>query len=324
LEQYTRERLSTAAVDRLSETQLSHPQARDLASMLLIRHFERRLLELFAAGMLNGTTHTCLGQEYVPVALEELLREDDHVFGNHRSHGHYLARFDDPVGLLAEIMGRHGAICAGVGGSQHLMRDTFLSTGVQGQAVPVAVGVALHLRNAGLGQVAVAYIGDGTWGEGAVYEALNIAVLWRLPFVLVVENNAIAMSTATLEHLAGSVAGRAAAFGADYARVDSIDVGAIRRQLAPMLSRVRHGSAPLVVEFMTVRIGPHSKGDDTRTAAELDRARERDWYTLYSHIIPERFAFEDARQRDRVESVVHEVTHRPPTAWEPTCNAPSV
>jgi pyruvate dehydrogenase E1 component alpha subunit len=289
--------------------------------MLLIRHFERRLLELFAAGMLNGTTHTCLGQEYVPVALEGLLREDDHVFSNHRGHGHYLARFDDPVGLLAELMGRHGAICAGVGGSQHLMRDTFLSTGVQGQAVPVAAGVALHLRNAGLAQLAIAYIGDGTWGEGAVYEALNMAVLWRLPFVLVVENNAIAMSTTTPEHLSGSVAGRASAFGADYSRVESSDVEVIRRQLAPRLHRVRQGGAPLVVEFITVRLGPHSKGDDTRTAAELNRVSERDWYTFYHHAIPERVAAEDARQRERIESVVNEVIARPLTAWEPTCNA---
>jgi pyruvate dehydrogenase E1 component alpha subunit len=289
--------------------------------MLLIRHFERRLLELFAAGMLNGTTHTCLGQEYVPVALEGLLREDDHVFSNHRGHGHYLARFDDPVGLLAEVMGRHGAICAGVGGSQHLMRETFLSTGIQGQAVPVAAGVALHLRNARLGQLAIAYIGDGTWGEGAVYEALNMAVLWRLPFVLVVENNAIAMSATTQEHLSGSVAGRATAFGADYSRVESIDVEVIRRQLAPMLHRVRQGGAPLVVEFMTVRLGPHSKGDDTRTAAELNRASERDWYPFYHDASPERVAAEDARQRERIESVVNEVIARPQTAWEPTCDA---
>jgi pyruvate dehydrogenase E1 component alpha subunit len=285
--------------------------------MLMIRHFERRLLELFAAGVLNGTTHTCLGQEYVPVALEGLLREDDYVLSNHRGHGHYLARFDDPVGLLAEIMGRHGAICGGVGGSQHLMRATFLSTGVQGQAVPVAAGVALHLRNARLGQLAVAYIGDGTWGEGVVYEALNMASLWRLPFVLVVENNGIAMSTPTQEHLAGSIAGRATAFGADYSRVDSIDVNVIRRQLAPMLHRVRQGSGPIVVEFSTIRMGPHSKGDDTRTATELDSTRERDWYTIFSRLIPERFAAEDARQRVRMESVVHEVTARPPSAWGP-------
>lgn len=305
------------------EVATGKPLGRDLASMLLIRHFELRLLELYAAGLLNGTTHTCLGQEYIPVALEGLLREDDHVFSNHRGHGHYLARFDDPAGLLAEIMGRAGAICAGVGGSQHLMRDTFLSTGVQGQAVPVATGVALHLRKAQLGQLAVAYIGDGTWGEGVVYEALNMAVLWRLPLVLVVENNSIAMSTAAHEHLAGTIAGRAAAFGADYALIPSIDVNAIRRRLMPMLQRTRDLGSPLVVEFDTVRIGPHSRGDDTRTPAEMERIRDRDWYIRYSLIAPGSFAAENARQRDRVDSVVREVTSRPRIAWEPGCNAPS-
>ena len=118
----------------------------DLELLLLIRHFELKLLELYGRGDLNGTTHTCLGQEYVPVALRPLLGDGDHVFSNHRGHGHYLARFRDPHGLLAEIMGREGAVCGGVGGSQHLHRDRYLSTGVQGESLPVAAGVALHLK----------------------------------------------------------------------------------------------------------------------------------------------------------------------------------
>lgn len=108
----------------------------DLDLLLMIRHFEESLLDLFGQGKLNGTTHTCLGQEYVPVVLRPLLAERDFVFSNHRGHGHYLARFDDPYGLLAEIMGREGAVCHGVGGSQHIYRDTYLSTGVQGKASP--------------------------------------------------------------------------------------------------------------------------------------------------------------------------------------------
>ncbi|GAB3856084.1 thiamine pyrophosphate-dependent enzyme [Dactylosporangium cerinum] len=108
--------------------------ATDLAAMLLIRHFETALLDLFARGELSGTTHTCLGQEHVPVAVSGLLEPDDHVLSNHRGHGHYLARFDDPEGLLAEIMGRAGAVCHGVGGSQHIHRPGYLSTGVQGRA----------------------------------------------------------------------------------------------------------------------------------------------------------------------------------------------
>ena len=118
----------------------------DLALLLLIRHFEHAVLDLFGQGKLNGTTHTCLGQEYIPVALAPLLDDRDYVFSNHRGHGHYLARFDDPHGLLAEVMGREGAVCHGVGGSQHIYRDRYLSTGVQGESLPVAAGAALHLK----------------------------------------------------------------------------------------------------------------------------------------------------------------------------------
>ncbi|WP_433423707.1 thiamine pyrophosphate-dependent enzyme [Microtetraspora malaysiensis] len=121
------------------------PSDQDLRSLLLIRHFELALLRLFEQGAVSGTTHTCLGQEYVPVALAPLLLDEDFVFSNHRGHGHFLARHAEPYGLLAEIMGREGALCGGVGGSQHVYHRRFLSTGVQGESLPVATGVALKL-----------------------------------------------------------------------------------------------------------------------------------------------------------------------------------
>ncbi|GAA2014500.1 thiamine pyrophosphate-dependent dehydrogenase E1 component subunit alpha [Catenulispora yoronensis] len=286
----------------------------DLELLLLIRHFELELLDLFSRGELNGTTHTCLGQEYVAVAVSGLLRDGDFVFGNHRSHGHYLARYRDPAGLLAEIMGREGAICDGVGGSQHIYREGYLSTGVQGQSLPIATGTALHLRRTRPGALACAYIGDGTWGEGAVYEALNLAALWRLPLLVVVENNGIAQSTPTARHLAGTIAGRAAGFGIRHLGVDSRDVTEIREILAPAVDAVRAGE-PLVVEFATDRLGPHSKGDDTRSADEVEHARSRDWYTRYERDHPEQFERADRMQRDHIRSVVADVAGRPPSRW---------
>ncbi|MEV0588379.1 thiamine pyrophosphate-dependent dehydrogenase E1 component subunit alpha [Nonomuraea sp. NPDC050310] len=274
----------------------------DLELLLLIRHFELALLELFDRGELNGTTHTCLGQEYVPVALGPLLREDDHVFSNHRGHGHYLARYRDFEGLLAEIMGREGAVCGGVGGSQHLYREHYLSTGVQGQSLPVAAGVALHLR--GSGRLALAYIGDGTWGEGAVYEALNLAALWELPLLVVVENNGIAQSTPTDRQMAGSIAGRAAAFGLDHWLTASADLGEIREELTPRLEHVRAGR-PLVAEFVTHRLGPHSKGDDTRDAETLELARKHDWYPPFEG------GEADLAARARIRAIREEVAARP-------------
>lgn len=292
------------------------PAAADLELMLLIRHVEWRLLELFGRGELNGTTHTCLGQEYIPVAMRTLLRDGDFVFSNHRGHGHYLARFGDPHGLLAELMGRAGAVCHGVGGSQHILRDRYLSTGVQGQSLPVAVGVALHLKRTEPGLLAATYVGDGTWGEGAVYEALNLAALWRLPLLVLVEHNGIAQSTPTERQLAGTIAGRAAAFGIPHRRLESTDVDTIRAELTEPVQEVRRECRPLVVEFATHRIGPHSKGDDTRSPAELRALADGDWYRRYAAEWPDRFALIDARQRARVDEIVAEVTARPLSTWE--------
>lgn len=288
----------------------------DLELLLAIRHFEQALLDLFAKGMLAGTTHTCLGQEYVSVALRPLLHARDFVFSNHRGHGHYLARFDDPASLLAEIMGREGAVCNGVGGSQHILRDRYLSTGIQGESLPVAVGAALHLKQGEPGAVAATYIGDGTWGEGAVYEALNLAALWRLPLLVVVENNGIAQSTPSVRNMAGTIAARAAAFGVRHVRIDSIDVNAVRSQLAPLVAAVRSRPAPLVAEFITHRIGPHSKGDDTREPAAIQLARDHDWYQRYATAYPDHFRSIEERQRDRIGAVVREVLERPLSRWE--------
>ncbi|MFI6934721.1 thiamine pyrophosphate-dependent dehydrogenase E1 component subunit alpha [Streptomyces sp. NPDC050287] len=292
------------------------PPDEDLARLLLIRSFEESVLELFAQGELSGTTHTCLGQEYIPVALAPLLGADDFILSNHRGHGHYLARFDDPVGLLAEIMGRKGGVCHGVGGSQHIHRDGYLSTGVQGESLPVAAGIALHRKQTGSRGLVAAFIGDGTWGQGAVYETLNIAALWSLPVLVIVENNGIAQSTPVDRHLAGTIADRAAAFGIGHRLLRGCDVGMIREELASLAGRVREGH-PLVVEFDTVRVGPHSKGDDTRDAAALADVRARDWYQLYRRAFPERFAVAERAQRGRMAAVVDLVR-----GWEPSDGGP--
>lgn len=295
----------------------------DLELLLLIRHFEQKLLELFGQGKLNGTTHTCLGQEHIPVALRPLFERQDFIFSNHRGHGHYLARFRDPHGLLAEIMGREGAVCNGVGGSQHILRDRHLSTGVQGESLPVATGVALHLKRTSPGLLAVAHIGDGTWGEGAVYEALNIAQLWRLPLLVIVEHNGIAQSTPTRLQMAGTIADRAHAFGIRHRRVSSIDLAVIRAELAAPLSEARARSQPLVVEFDTPRLGPHSKGDDTRDSEALRLAAQRDWYPRYADAFPGQFRRIDARQRAYIDAVAQEVERRPLATWEPACESTS-
>jgi acetoin:2,6-dichlorophenolindophenol oxidoreductase subunit alpha len=288
----------------------------DLDLLVFIRRFEEALLELYAAGELGGTTHTCLGQEYIPVALAPLTK-GDFVFSNHRGHGHYLAHCGDAEGLLAELTGREGGPCRAVGGSQHLHGDRFISTGVQGASVPVAVGMALHLKRTGQDRMAIAYIGDGTWGEGVVYEALNLAALWQVPLLVVVENNGIAQTTPTRAQLAGSIEARVRAFGVDYHRIQTTDVEQIRLELTPRLAQVRQKQAPLVVEFETVRLGPHSKGDDTRAHDELAALRERDWLRRCEQREPERLAAADVRQRERVAQVISTARQQALSGWEP-------
>ena len=245
----------------------------DLELLLTIRMFEQRLLQLFTQNKLRGTTHTCMGQEYVPVAVSALLDAHDHVFSNHRGHGHYLARYRDAYGLLCEITGKRDGICGGVGGSQHIFRENYLSTGVQGESVPVACGVALSFKVRGTRGLALAYIGDGTWGEGAVYEGLNMAALWGVPLVIVVENNRIAQTTPIALNMAGTIKARAEAFRADFVRVVDCDINRIREALAPRFDAVRRTNVPLVVEFDTVRLGPHSK--ETIRVARRSSAKTR-------------------------------------------------
>ena len=303
--------MTATAADAGTDQRLTALADDDLRLLLLIRHFELKVLDLFGQGLISGTTHTCLGQEYIPVALSTLLDDRDFVFSNHRGHGHYLARYRDPHGLLAEIMGRRGAVCGGVGGSQHILRDRYLSTGVQGQSLPVATGVAVALKRSEPGRLACAYIGDGTWGEGAVYEALNMARLWRLPLLVVVEHNGIAQSTPTAVQMAGTIAGRARAFEIGHQRIESADVNEIRDETEPLLKTVRDGGGPLVLEFATHRLGAHSKGDDSRPPREIRRAREQDWYPRYAARFPGQFAGCDAEMRALMESVAAEVAGRP-------------
>jgi pyruvate dehydrogenase E1 component alpha subunit len=283
----------------------------DLGRLLRIRNFELALLELFDQGLLHGTTHTCLGQEYVPVSIQALIRDDDFIFSNHRGHGHYLARYDDCEGLLAEIMGRAGALCGGYGGSQHLYRANYLSTGVQGQSIPVAVGLALSFKDEGAGRIVCTYIGDGTWGEGAVYEALNISALWTVPLLVIVENNGIAQSTPVEQQMAGTIADRATAFGLQYLHIAIDDVNEIRYALAPVIAQIRRGGGPAIVEFATRRLGPHSKGDDSRSEQELQLVKASDWYVRYKNQFPGQLERVDRIQQHLVRLLVNDVSGRP-------------
>lgn len=288
----------------------------DLRALVRIRQFEELLLELFSAGHLHGTTHTCLGQEYVPVALSKLLGERDFVLSSHRGHGHFLSLFGDVRGLLAEITGRKGAVCSGVGGSQHVhVRNRFLSTGIQGENVQVATGVALHFKRRRRGAIALVYIGDGTWGAGGLYEALNMAQLWRVPLVVVVENNGIAQSSPTAIQMAGTIEGRVRGFGMRYLGVSGTDLARIRREVGPEIERTRSGEGPLVLEFKTIRLGPHSKGDDDRPPDEKARVARADWHARYALAHPEQLERITAEVQAEITAARDDVLAAPLSEW---------
>jgi 2-oxoisovalerate dehydrogenase E1 component len=240
-----------------------------------IRRFEETVLENFSKGVFSGTTHTYLGQEANAVGVLSHLQPGDVVFSNHRGHGHFIAYGGDLRALFAEMMGKQTGVCGGRGGSQHLHWRDFYSNGVQGGIVPVATGMALAEKRKDTGAVTVCFLGDGTLGEGVVYEAFNLASLWDAPLLYVVENNHIAQTTPVEKVLAGNMDLRFAAFGIPVIELDSSDVLEISALAKTVLEDVRSQGKPYGLVIHTHRFGPHSKGDDTRDPEWVADLREK-------------------------------------------------
>jgi len=250
--------------------------------MLLIRLFEERALESFSRGLVYGTTHTAIGQEADAVGVLSCTLPGDVIVSNHRGHGHFLAYGGSPEALAAEMMGRATGVCGGRGGSQHLHWKDFYASGILGGTVPLAVGMALAERERRPGRIVVTFLGDGTLGEGVVYESLNLAALWKLPVVLVVENNRYAQTTPIARHLAGSLTGRFSAFGIPVEEAETTDVLEVRRLAQPCLDAARAGAGPQALGLPTYRFSAHSKGDDTRDPAEIEHYRKADPLPLHA------------------------------------------
>jgi 2-oxoisovalerate dehydrogenase E1 component len=248
---------------------------RILQKALVSRFVDEKLLELFAAGKLHGTVHTCIGQEMSGV-ISEFLRPTDTVFSNHRCHGHFLWRTGDVRGLIAELMGRRSGVCGGLGGSQHLCKDGFFSNGVQGGIAPVAAGLALGHRLRGGGDISVVYLGDGTLGEGVVYETFNLAAKWELPLLCVLEDNKYAQSTAQHETLAGDICSRPAAFGIETVKADTWNWENLYALAGALIEQMRADSRPRFLYIETYRLKAHSKGDDTRAREVVEPFERRD------------------------------------------------
>ena len=255
---------------------------RVIKEALTIRRVEEKFLELFSAGKLNGTVHTCVGQEFSAVAFAGQLKKRDFIFSNHRCHGHYIAFTGDVRGLLAELLGKASGVSGGIGSSQHLCNKNFYSNGIQGGIVPVAAGYALGNKLKGNDAIGIVFIGDGTLGEGALYETMNIISKWEIPLLIVCENNFYAQSTPQSVNLAGDILSRASAFGIQTFEGDTWDPESLIGKAQGAMDYVRSSVKPGFFLVNTYRLNAHSKGDDDRTKEEVESFRKKDYLNIFS------------------------------------------
>lgn len=233
--------------------------------MLVIRLFEEAVERLFLEGRVMGTAHTCIGQEAVAVGTAAALGPQDAMTSTHRGHGHLIACGGDPGRVMAELFGRETGYSRGRGGSQMMIVPElgfYGANGITAGSTAFAAGLALEAKLRGTGRAVVCILGDGASNQGIFYESLNLAALWKLPVIYLVENNGYAMSTATARGLADTaVADRAKAFDIPGQRVDGNDPFAVRDALRECLDRARSGEGPCILECLTYRLSGHSRGD---------------------------------------------------------------
>jgi pyruvate dehydrogenase E1 component alpha subunit len=249
-----------------------------LATMVRIRLFEEKLAELFKAGRLVGVVHLSIGQEATAVGVCSALRDGDQITSTHRGHHHMLARGLDPQKMFAEILGRAGGYCGGKGGSMHVSAPglgAMGANGIVGGGISHAVGLALAAQRLETDGVAVAFFGDGAANQGALFESINLAMLWRVPTLFVCENNGYTEFTPTDEITAGeSIAGRAAAFGIATEQVAATRCGGIGGPAA--VARGRAGDGPTFIEARTNRWRGHHEGEESYAREYRDAPSPQD------------------------------------------------
>ena len=248
--------------------------------MLLIRRFEEKAGQLYGMGLIGGFCHLYIGQEAVVVGLESTTKDGDQRVTTYRDHGHMLACGMDPKGVMAELTGRSGGYSRGKGGSMHMFsKETqfYGGHGIVGANVPIGAGLAFANQYRGNDNVAFTYFGDGAANQGQVYETFNMASLWKLPVIFVIENNQYAMGT-SLKRASSTpeIYTRGAAFGIPGEAVDGMDVLAVRAAGLKAVKHCRDGKGPYILEMNTYRYRGHSMSDPAkyRTREEVQKMRE--------------------------------------------------
>ena len=278
--------------------------------MLEIREFERRTNELFAAGEIRGTTHLCVGEEALNLGLATVLNPDDVIAATYRSHGIALAFGISTHSVMAEIMGKSTGCAGGIGGSMHMCDSSvgvLPTSAIIGGGMPVATGAALAFQIQKKKNVAIAYFGDAATNIGAFHESMNLAAIWKLPVIFVINNNVygeytrIDLSTPIEDlHI------RAESYAMPHTQVDGMDVYAVQKTMQEAIDRARRGDGPTLVEAKTYRFSGHSRADQAlyRPEGELEHWSKRDPVLVTEQALTKKGLLDDAKIAQLKEEAV--------------------
>ena len=282
-------------------------------NMLRIRCFEERLAEESAQGNIPGLLHLYVGEEAVAVGACTPLRKEDYITSTHRGHGHCIAKGGNLARMMAELFAKETGYCKGRGGSMHIAAPEIGIVGcsaIAGAGIPIAAGVGLSIQMRGTDQVCVSFFGDGASNTGAFHEGMNLAALWKLPVIYVLENNMYAISVAaSRSSRVRNIADRAEAYGMESAVADGMDVLSVYHAVSEAVARARRGEGPTLVECRTYRFRGHHEGDPKkgetyRTRGEMDEWEKKDpIQRLARYITSERRGTESQLETIRQETI---------------------
>lgn len=295
--------------------------------MLLIRRFEEKAGQLYGMGLIGGFCHLYIGQEAVVVGLEAATEEGDKRITSYRDHGHMLACGMDPRGVMAELTGREGGLSKGKGGSMHMFskeKHFYGGHGIVGAQVPLGAGLAFADKYNGNGRVTFTYFGDGAANQGQVYETFNMAALWKLPVIFVIENNQYAMGTSQKRSTSTpELYTRGAAFGIPGEAVDGMDVLAVKAASEKAVAHCRAGDGPYILEVKTYRYRGHSMSDPAKYRSREEVQKMRDERDAIEHVRELLLAGGHATDDDlkaidkEIKAVVNEAAEFAKTSPEP-------
>ena len=247
--------------------------------MLLIRRFEEKAGQLYGMGLIGGFCHLYIGQEAVVVGMQMAIDDGDEVITSYRDHGHMLATGMDPKGVMAELTGRRDGYSRGKGGSMHMFSKSerfFGGHGIVGALVPIGTGLAFANKYRGSKAVTLTYFGDGAANQGQVYESFNMAELWKLPVIYVIENNKYGMGTSVARASANAdLHVRGEAYGIPGVEVDGMDVLAVHKAGQDAVAHARSGAGPIILEMLTYRYRGHSMSDPAKYRSKEEVAKMR-------------------------------------------------